>query len=158
MSFMMTNPKCCNNPSSTTRAIAKIIHISPMSVVRYLKTNGYMNRYDVWVAHELPGKILDRLLICGFLFKRHKTIRFSKKMIASDFSDGSRTGRCRGLQTKRHRLWGFIGKKSNILLGWRIGIQRSVRRCIRNATIHYGTQRSNRKQLESPGSIHKIVV
>ncbi|KAM0730355.1 Histone-lysine N-methyltransferase SETMAR [Formica fusca] len=38
-----------NNPRHTTRDIAEILHISHMSVVRYLKTFGYVNRYDIWL-------------------------------------------------------------------------------------------------------------
>jgi len=36
-----------NNPRHTTRDIAEILYISHMSVIRHLKTLGYINRYDV---------------------------------------------------------------------------------------------------------------
>jgi len=45
-----------NNPRHTTRDIAEILHISHMSVIRHLKTLGYINRYDVWVPHNLTEK------------------------------------------------------------------------------------------------------
>jgi len=36
-----------NNPRHTIQDIAEILHISHMSVIRHLKTLGYINRYDV---------------------------------------------------------------------------------------------------------------
>jgi len=72
-----------NNPRHTTRDIAEILHISHMNVIRHLKTHEYINRYDVWVSHNLTEKnLMDR--ICDSLFKRNENDSFFKRIITGD--------------------------------------------------------------------------
>jgi len=68
-----------NNPRHMIRDIAEIVHISHMSVIRHLKTLGYINRYDVWVPYNLTEKnLMDRIPICDSLFKRNENDSFLK--------------------------------------------------------------------------------
>jgi len=74
-----------NNPRHTTRDIAEILHIFHVSVIRHLKTLGYINRYDVWVPHNLTEKnLMDRISICDFLLKRNENDPFLKRIITGD--------------------------------------------------------------------------
>lgn len=74
-----------NNPGHSTRDIAEVLHISHMSVVRHLKTLGYVNRYDVWVPHNLTEKnLIDRISICYSLLKRNRNNPFLKRTITGD--------------------------------------------------------------------------
>jgi len=74
-----------NNPRHTTRDIAEKLHISRMSVIRHLKTLGYINRYDVWVPHNLTEKnLMDRISICDSLLKRNENNPFLKRIITGD--------------------------------------------------------------------------
>lgn len=61
--LMMTTLKLSkNNPGHVMWHIADILHISHMSVVKLLKTLGYVNSYDVWRFHDLTENICDSLL------------------------------------------------------------------------------------------------
>jgi len=69
-----------NNPRHTTRNIAEIFHISHMSVIRHLKTLGYINRYDVWVSQFDGKNLMDCIFICDSLLKRNENNPFLKRI------------------------------------------------------------------------------
>ncbi|KAG5325309.1 SETMR methyltransferase, partial [Pseudoatta argentina] len=74
-----------NNPRHTTRDIAEILHISHMSVVRHLETLGYVNRYDVWVPHDLTERnLMDRISVSDSLLKRNENDPFLERTIIGD--------------------------------------------------------------------------
>ncbi|XP_018366071.1 PREDICTED: histone-lysine N-methyltransferase SETMAR-like [Trachymyrmex cornetzi] len=74
-----------NNPRHTTRDIAEILHISHMSVVRHLETLGYVNRYDVWVPHDLTERnLMDRISVSDSLLKRNENDPFLERTITGD--------------------------------------------------------------------------
>jgi len=76
-----------NNPYHTTRETSdtKILYISHVSVIRHLKTLGYINHYDVWVPHNLTKKsLMDRISICDSLLKRNENDPFFKRIITDN--------------------------------------------------------------------------
>lgn len=74
-----------NNPCHTTRDIAEILYISHMNAVRHLEILGYVNRYDVWVPHNLMEKnLMDRISISNSLLKRNENDPFFKRTITGD--------------------------------------------------------------------------
>ena len=61
-----------NSQRYTTREIADILKISKSSVENHLHQLGYVNRFDVWVPHELSEiNLLDRISACDSLLKRN---------------------------------------------------------------------------------------
>ena len=56
-----------------------------MSVGRHLKKLGYINRYDVWIPHNLNEKqLMIRVSICSSLLIRNKNDPFLKRTITGD--------------------------------------------------------------------------
>jgi len=56
-----------------------------MSVIRHLKTLGYINCYDVWMPHNLAEKnLMDRISNCDSLFKRNENDPFLKRIISGE--------------------------------------------------------------------------
>lgn len=47
-----------NNPDHMTWDITEIFHIIYLSIVRHLKTLGYVNHCNVWENYDLMGKNL----------------------------------------------------------------------------------------------------
>jgi len=46
---------------------------------------GYINRFDVWVPHDLMEKnLMDRISICDSLYKRNKETPFLKQVVTGD--------------------------------------------------------------------------
>jgi len=45
---------------------------------------GYINRFDVWVSHDLTEKNLDRISICNSLYKRNEETLFLKQIVMGD--------------------------------------------------------------------------
>lgn len=74
-----------NNPRYTTRELAEILKISKTTVHEHLVKLGYVNRYDVWVPHNLTEKNLtDRISICDSLYKRNENTPFLKQLVTGD--------------------------------------------------------------------------
>ncbi|KOC59939.1 Histone-lysine N-methyltransferase SETMAR, partial [Habropoda laboriosa] len=72
------------NPKCTTREIANILNISHKSVSLNLRKFGMTNKYDVWVPQKLTENLVDRISVCDFLLKRHKSHPFLKQLLNGD--------------------------------------------------------------------------
>ena len=74
-----------NNQRYTMREIANILKISKSSCENHLHQFGYVNRFDVWVPHNLSEKnLLDHIFTCNSLLKRNKNVPFFKKIVVGD--------------------------------------------------------------------------
>lgn len=74
-----------NDPHSTTRSIAETLQISHMSVGRHLKKLEYINRYDIWIPHNLnENQLMVRVSICSSLLIRNKRDPFLRRTITGD--------------------------------------------------------------------------
>jgi len=46
---------------------------------------GYINRFDVWVPHDLTEKnVMDLISICNSLYKRNEETPFLKQVVTGD--------------------------------------------------------------------------
>jgi len=46
---------------------------------------GYINRFDVWVPHDLTEKnLMDRISICNLLYKCNEETSFLKQVVTGD--------------------------------------------------------------------------
>lgn len=74
-----------NNPRYTVRDLAEILKISKTTVHEHLVKLKYVNRYDVWVPHNLTEKnLIDRISICDLLYKRNENVPFLKQIVTGD--------------------------------------------------------------------------
>ena len=74
-----------NNPRFTSREIAKILKISKSAVLLHLEKLGMVNRYDVWVPHNLSDKnLMDRVFACTLLLNRNDNDPFLKRLVTGD--------------------------------------------------------------------------
>ena len=74
-----------NNPRFTSREIAKILKISKSAVLLHLEKSGMVNRYDVWVPHNLSDKnLMDRVFACTLLLNRNDNDPFLKRLVTGD--------------------------------------------------------------------------
>ncbi|XP_014479919.1 PREDICTED: histone-lysine N-methyltransferase SETMAR-like [Dinoponera quadriceps] len=74
-----------NNQRYTTQEIAEILHLSHTTVIEYLQELGYVNRFDLWVPHDLPEEnLVDRISICDSLLKRNTNSPFLKRIVTGD--------------------------------------------------------------------------
>lgn len=70
---------------STTRSIAEKVNISHITVGRHLKSLNYVNRYDVWIPHQLTEKnVMRRIEVCNSLLLRNLEDPFLKRTITGD--------------------------------------------------------------------------
>ncbi|XP_033179582.1 histone-lysine N-methyltransferase SETMAR-like [Bombus impatiens] len=77
------------NPRSSFREIADVLNIPRTTIHEHLTKLGYVNRYEVWVAHQLTeSNLLNRILTCDLLIQRNKREPFLKKLITGDESLG----------------------------------------------------------------------
>ena len=75
------------NPKSSVREIADALNIPRTTIHGHLTKLGYVNRYDVWVPHQLTeSNLLNRISTCDLLIQRNKTEPFLKKLITGDES------------------------------------------------------------------------
>ena len=74
-----------NNPRFTSREIAKILKISKSAVLLHLEKLGMVNRYDVWVPHNLSDKnLMDRVFACTLLLNRNDNDPLLKRLVTGD--------------------------------------------------------------------------
>jgi len=60
-----------NNPRYMTRELAEMLNMSKSIIYEHFVKLGYINRFDVWVPHDLTKKnLMDRISICDSLYKR----------------------------------------------------------------------------------------
>nr|XP_003708364.1 PREDICTED: histone-lysine N-methyltransferase SETMAR-like [Megachile rotundata] len=66
-----------DNPRFTLRQLADMMNKSKSSIHEHVTKLGYINRYDVWVPHELTEKnFTDRISIYDSLYKRNEETPF----------------------------------------------------------------------------------
>jgi len=54
-----------NNPRYTTRKLAEMLNMSKSTIHEHFVKLGYINRFDVWVPHDLMEKnLMNRISIC----------------------------------------------------------------------------------------------
>jgi len=64
-----------NNSRYRTRKLTEILNISKSTIHEHFVKLGYINRFDVWVLHDLTEKnLMNRIFICDSLYKRKETI------------------------------------------------------------------------------------
>ena len=70
---------------STTREIAKKLHVSHTCIENHLKQLGYVQKLDTWVPRELKEKHLtQRINNCDLLKKLNENDPFLKRLITGD--------------------------------------------------------------------------
>ncbi|CAK9818783.1 Histone-lysine N-methyltransferase SETMAR [Anthophora plagiata] len=75
------------NPRSSVREIADALNIPRTTIHEHLTKLGYVNRYEVWVPHQLTeSNLLNRISTCDLLIQRNKREPFLKKLITGDES------------------------------------------------------------------------
>jgi len=66
-----------NNPHYTTRKLVEMLNMSKSTIHDHFVKLGYINRFDVWVPHDLTEKnLMDHISICDSLYKRNEEIIF----------------------------------------------------------------------------------
>ena len=74
-----------NNQCYTTREVADILKISKSSAENHLHQLGYINRFDVWVPHNLSKKQTSLTIFPHvILYLNIKKVPFLKQIIKSD--------------------------------------------------------------------------
>jgi len=64
-----------NNSRYRTRKLIEILNMSKSTIYEHFVKLGYINRFDVWVPHDLTEKnLMNRIFICDSLYKRKETI------------------------------------------------------------------------------------
>jgi len=69
-----------NNPRYTrymTRKLTEMLNMSKSTIHEHFVKLGYINRFDVWVPHDLTEKnVMDLISICNSLYKRNEETIF----------------------------------------------------------------------------------
>jgi len=69
-----------NNPRCTTRKLAEMLNMSKSTIHEHFVKLGYINRFDVWVPHDLTEKnLMNCIFICDSLYKRNEKTPFLKQ-------------------------------------------------------------------------------
>jgi len=94
------------NPRSAVRDVAEALEIPPTTVFRHLKKIGFVNRYDVWVPHDLTDQHKqNRMSICDSLLVRNSNDPFLKRLVTGD-----ETWICYENMTRK-RSWSMPGSR-----------------------------------------------
>ena len=68
-----------------TRELAEMLKISKSTIHEHFVKLGYINRFDVWVHHDLTEKnLMDRISIYDSFYKRNEEIPFLKQVVTRD--------------------------------------------------------------------------
>ena len=74
-----------NNPRYTTHKLAEMLNISKSIIHEHFVKLGYINRFDVWILHDLTKKnLMDRISICDSLYKCNEEAPFLKQIVTGD--------------------------------------------------------------------------
>ncbi|XP_017795782.1 PREDICTED: histone-lysine N-methyltransferase SETMAR-like [Habropoda laboriosa] len=74
-----------NNPHHTTCKVGEMLNISKSTIHEHFVKLGYINRFDVWVPHDLTEKnLMDRISICDSVYKRNEETPFLKQLVTGD--------------------------------------------------------------------------
>ncbi|XP_012061193.1 PREDICTED: histone-lysine N-methyltransferase SETMAR-like [Atta cephalotes] len=64
-----------NNLRYTTRKLAEMLNMSKSTIHKYFVKLGYINRFDVWIPHDLTKKnLMDHIFICDSINAREDII------------------------------------------------------------------------------------
>jgi len=67
------------------RKLAEILNMSKSTIHEHFVKLGYINRFDVWVPHDLTEKnLMDRISICNLLYKCNEETSFLKQVVTGD--------------------------------------------------------------------------
>jgi len=62
-----------------------MLNMSKSIIHEHFMKLGYINRFDVWVPHDLTEKnLMDRISICDSLYKRNEETPFLKQVVMGD--------------------------------------------------------------------------
>ncbi|XP_012061365.1 PREDICTED: histone-lysine N-methyltransferase SETMAR-like [Atta cephalotes] len=68
-----------------TRKLAEMLNMSKSTIHEHFVKLGYINRFDVWVPHDLTEKnLMDRISICDSLYKCNGETPFLKQVVTRD--------------------------------------------------------------------------
>ena len=68
-----------------TRELAEMLKISKSTIHEHFVKLGYINRFDVWVHHDLTEKnLMDRISIYDSFYIRNEEIPFLKQVVTRD--------------------------------------------------------------------------
>ncbi|XP_012057453.1 PREDICTED: histone-lysine N-methyltransferase SETMAR-like [Atta cephalotes] len=71
-----------NNPRYMTRKLAEMLNTSKSIIHEHFVKLSYINRFDIWVPHDLTEKnLMDRISICDSLYKRNEETPFLKQVV-----------------------------------------------------------------------------
>ncbi|XP_018050476.1 PREDICTED: histone-lysine N-methyltransferase SETMAR-like [Atta colombica] len=74
-----------NNPCYMTRKLAEMLNMSKSTIHEHFVKFGYINRFDVWIPHDLTEKnLMDRISICDSLYKCNGETPFLKQVVTRD--------------------------------------------------------------------------
>ncbi|XP_017796120.1 PREDICTED: histone-lysine N-methyltransferase SETMAR-like [Habropoda laboriosa] len=63
----------------------EMLNISKSTIHKHFVKLGYVNRFDVWVPHDLTEKnLMDRISICDSVYKRNEETPFLKQLVTGD--------------------------------------------------------------------------
>ena len=67
-----------------TRNLAEMLNMSKSTHEHFVKFS-YINRFDVWIPHDLTEKnLMDRISICDSFYKRNEETPFLKQVVTGD--------------------------------------------------------------------------
>jgi len=70
------------NPRYTIRKLAEMLNMSISTIHEHFVK---LNRFDVWIPHDLTEKnLMDRISICDSLYKRNEETPFLKQVVTGD--------------------------------------------------------------------------
>jgi len=73
-----------NNSRYMTRKLVEMLNMSKSTHEHFVKL-GYINRFDVWIPHDLTEKsLMDRISICDSFYKRNEETPFLKQVVTGD--------------------------------------------------------------------------
>ncbi|GFR26626.1 histone-lysine N-methyltransferase SETMAR [Trichonephila clavata] len=75
----------------SSRSIDQELKIKHRIVLNHLHKCGFKKKLDVWVPHQLPKNMMDRISSSNALAKRNKIDPFLKRMVTRDVKNGSHT-------------------------------------------------------------------
>ena len=62
-----------------------MLNMSKSTIHEHFVKLSYINRFDVWVPHDLTEKnLMDRISICDSLYKRNEETPFLKQVVTGD--------------------------------------------------------------------------
>ena len=74
-------------PRFSVREIADALNIPQTTIHEHLTNLGYVNRYEMWVPHQLTeSNLLNRISTCDLLIQRNKREPFLKELITGNES------------------------------------------------------------------------